>query len=533
MNENFYIGKQWEGVQSNGLPTPVFNFIKRVVGFDVATITSDNVKVTASPLANTANTDGLIEPVRIVNEEFDALAARNKISSLLREFARNAAVDGDGCLYTYWDADAETGQQSKGMIRTEIVENTRVYFGNPNDRRVQTQPWIMIGSREITRIVRRRAKENGMAEWQSISPDCEDDSVDTAKVTDDKTTVLLLLWRDEETGHIWQYEFTRNSGVTAPIDTKLSLYPVCWLSWDYVQDCYHGQSMVTGLTPNQMFVNKIWAAAMLSMLRTAFPKWIYDKTRIKRWDNGVGTAIGISGGDVSTVAKVIDPASISPQVAQFIDMAVKQTEECLGATSVALGDTRPDNTSAIIALQRAASTPMEMTKLNLYQAVEDLFRIYLDFMSAYYGVRAVDMEPTPEIRQQYEFAGMPVPDSIIAEFDFDTLKFHPMMLKLDVGASSYYSEIASIQTLDNLLMNGHINAIQYLERIPDGYIPARRALINELKATQAMNAVPPGAPPNAATGDVAAQAKPEIPTGGGFSDLQRKVLESGSTQGLI
>ena len=30
-NENFYIGKQWEGVQSNGLPTPVFNFIKRVV----------------------------------------------------------------------------------------------------------------------------------------------------------------------------------------------------------------------------------------------------------------------------------------------------------------------------------------------------------------------------------------------------------------------------------------------------------------------------------------------------------------------
>ena len=245
MNENFYIGKQWEGVQSNGLPTPVFNFIKRVVGFDVATITSDNVKVTASPLANTANTDGLIEPVRIVNEEFDALAARNKISSLLREFARNAAVDGDGCLYTYWDADAETGQQSKGMIRTEIVENTRVYFGNPNDRRVQTQPWIMIGSREITRIVRRRAKENGMAEWQSISPDCEDDSVDTAKVTDDKTTVLLLLWRDEETGHIWQYEFTRNSGVTAPIDTKLSLYPICWLSWDYVQDCYHGQSMVT------------------------------------------------------------------------------------------------------------------------------------------------------------------------------------------------------------------------------------------------------------------------------------------------
>lgn len=30
-NENFYIGKQWEGVQANGLPTPVFNFIKRII----------------------------------------------------------------------------------------------------------------------------------------------------------------------------------------------------------------------------------------------------------------------------------------------------------------------------------------------------------------------------------------------------------------------------------------------------------------------------------------------------------------------
>mgnify|MGYP000003549762 CR=1 FL=1 len=28
VNENFFIGKQWEGVHSNGLPTPVFNFLK-------------------------------------------------------------------------------------------------------------------------------------------------------------------------------------------------------------------------------------------------------------------------------------------------------------------------------------------------------------------------------------------------------------------------------------------------------------------------------------------------------------------------
>lgn len=42
-NENFYIGKQWEGVQSNGLPTPVFNFIKRIILYVVASTATDIV----------------------------------------------------------------------------------------------------------------------------------------------------------------------------------------------------------------------------------------------------------------------------------------------------------------------------------------------------------------------------------------------------------------------------------------------------------------------------------------------------------
>lgn len=539
VNENFFIGKQWEGVISNGLPTPVFNFLKRVCCFTVATITSDNIKVNASPLSATPNTTSLVEPVRIINEELDALTELNNIPSLMREFARNAAVDGDGCLYTWWDPDAETGQDAKGCIRTEIVENLRVHFGNPNDRDVQSQPWIILERREIISAAQAEAKENGFETWRNIGGDGDNTNPDAAKETTDKVTTILLFWRDTKTRHIWAYKCARGSSIREPWDLGIKLYPISWLNWDYIQDCFHGQAMITGLIPNQIFVNKLWAMSQLSLMTTAFPKVVYDATRVGKWDNRIGAAIGIQGGDVNNVAKIIDPASISPQISQFIQLAVEETEQSLGATSVALGDTRPDNTSAIIALQRAASTPSEITKQNLYKSIEDLYRIYIEFMGEYYGKRYVDMTTPEEVRQVYDFIGQETPAEVPMQFDFSQLKDMPMHIKLDIGASSYYSEIASIQTLDNLLKMGKIDTVQYLERIPDGYIPGRRELINELKEQQrnamAMQAqIQQGAPQNPGGAPVAGDTtKDEIPTGGGYSALQRKVNETGTTAGMV
>ena len=54
VNEDFFIGNQWEGVESNGLPTPTFNMFKRVINFQVSTITSDNMTIKATPLPSTS-----------------------------------------------------------------------------------------------------------------------------------------------------------------------------------------------------------------------------------------------------------------------------------------------------------------------------------------------------------------------------------------------------------------------------------------------------------------------------------------------
>ena len=339
-NENFFIGKQWEGVVSNGLPTPVFNFLKRVTLFTVASVTTDNLKLQCQPLGNSGAKGHFYRMVKVVNNEFDSIFEYNKIGNLIREYMRNAAVDGDGCTHTYWDQSIETGQANKGGIVTEIVENTRVFFGNPNDRRVQSQPWIIIEMREMVDDLKYKARREGLEDWESISTDNSDRSEsESERYTDNRVTVLRYYYRDRETGDIWCFDCTRNIELRH-VNTGLKLYPITWLNWDYRQDNYHGQSLISGLIPNQIFVNRAFAMAMISLMTTAYPKIVYDKTRIPKWSNQVGAAIGINGGDVNNVAKIIDPAQISPQISQFIETAVNYTQTFLGATPAALGKVR-------------------------------------------------------------------------------------------------------------------------------------------------------------------------------------------------
>lgn len=86
-NENFFIGKQWEGVQSNGLPTPVFNFLKRVVLFSVANISTDNLKLWARAMSSSGerNTQTLELVADILNDQFASIFEHNSIGGRIRE----------------------------------------------------------------------------------------------------------------------------------------------------------------------------------------------------------------------------------------------------------------------------------------------------------------------------------------------------------------------------------------------------------------------------------------------------------------
>jgi hypothetical protein len=66
-------------------------------------------------------------------------------------------------------------------------------------------------------------------------------------------------------------------------------------------------------------------------------------------------------------------------------------------------------------------------------------------------------------------------------FNFDEFKDTWFNIRADVGESSYWSEIAALQTLDRLLEGGYLEIADYLKRVPDEYIPQKQDLISKIE----------------------------------------------------
>lgn len=466
-NERFYVGDQWQGVNAPDLPKPTLNFLKRVVAYFIAMLISDDISVSFSPIGDFDDT-----ACRLMSKEIDRVMERTKQRAKNRDLMRDAAVDGDCCLYLYYDPDEETNDDVKGAICTEIVDNINVYFGNPYLNDAQRQPYILICQRRMVNEVQEEAKKNG-EEWESIAPD-SDDVQGENDVSNSLCTVLVKLWKDSKTGTVHCCKTTEKTVVRSKFDTDLRMYPIAYMSWDKKKASYHGQSVITGLIPNQICVNKLYAMAIRSVEMSAFPKTIYDATKIKSWTNRVGEAIAVIGDPTNAVATSFKAQDMSYQVSDIIDRLISHTRDFMGASDAALGNVRPDNTSAIIAVQQASAVPLELQKLAFYQFVEDYVRVMVDIMSANYGTRERELEiPDPETGGYVTTEGY---------FDFSSLRNVNLEMQVDVGAAAYWSELMQVQTLDNLFAAGIISDPElYVTIIPDKYINRKQDLLDGIR----------------------------------------------------
>ena len=460
----------------------------------------------------------------------------------------------------------------RGEIRMELVDGINVMFGNPNTPDVESQPYILIVGRATLESLReesqRHRKDTVVKAADNLQPDYEyqfqagsggqieldpGDEDGKAlyvylytKVTKDETQTdpktgepltepevdadgapvyerekngaLVLDAQGQPVPKLRQVKHpvttvhvtkaTRSAVIFEDVDTGLTRYPIAWGNWEKQKNQYHGRALVTGIIPNQIFINSMFAMVMRHLQLLGFPKTVYNADLIGSWSNEIGQSIGVRGLQpgqaISQVAYNLQPADMSNQILTVIDRAMSYTKDCLGATDAQLGNIRPDNTSAIMVLQSSAEVPLENTRAGLHEWVEDIGAILLDMMGTYYGVRPIVRDKTFE-EPVTDAAGNAVIDPatgmistnkvtrrVLDSYDFSVFRHLFLNLRADVGATSYFSEIAMTQTLDNLRAAGVLDVIQYLERVPDKLIPKKAELIDELK--KAMNRPQTSAP---------------------------------------
>ncbi len=479
-NERFYRGDQWAGVQAGDLPTPVFNLFKRVINYFISAIMSQNVSLHFSAegmncLSDKKKRKTVDEACQLLTRYVNYRFEKDKVERLLMYGLQDAAITGDMFLYVYWDPALKTAQGFRGDFVTSLVDGTQVFFGDVNTSAVEEQPYILISGRELVEELRREARANGISakDAEMILPD--NDVMETGgdygkkELAGTKATYVIKLYKKD--GTVRFRKSCKNLVISPERDTGLNMYPVALMNWERVKNCYHGAAVATNLADNQLYINKAFAMVMKHMMDVSFSKVIYNANLIDEWTGEIGEAVAVNG-PVETAAVRMDPGAVQGGFLDVINMTISVTKELMGATDAALGNVTPDNTSAIIALQQSSTVPLEMQKKALFGAVERLGMIWLDFILHYYDPARVMM-----FREKGELLGGVIPTEELENILFSC--------SAQAGASSQWSEMAQVATLDKLLSSGVIRFSQYLERLPDGYIGKKEELLEEVRQEEA------------------------------------------------
>lgn len=485
--ERFFADDQWNGVVANGLPTPVLNIIKRIIQWKVSQIMSQSIKYKYSveniPDETTDEKELDLQRVSdIVSDYSSTIWEKVKQDILNEKCLTKAAINGTVLLYDRWDPTIDTFQDHKGDIKSEIISAANYYPGNPNDTDVQAQPYIIIAFRELVSAVKKKAKLNGIGDEEINEIVADDETTyqagDIAKKEleskkDGKCIVLKRMWKDDE-GIVQFRESTKSVVIEKDKSSRLKRYPLSLFNWTEREACAFGEGDAWALIPNQISINKLLAMAILSTMNAAYPKCIYNEALVGKPNNQVGACIPIKGGPDAPLKNVIDwttPGEISQDVYKIVDILIQQTKEMNGATETAMGEVRPENQAAFIAVNQASVIPLESIQRRFYNFIEDIGLNRLDMLTTYYD-------------QPRKLSIVKNEKKVIETLTLSEYKDTAWGLKVDVGPSSRWSEVTSLQTLDKLLESEKITFVEWLERVPKGILPKQQELL-ELRKQQA------------------------------------------------
>lgn len=451
-NYRMYNGNQWGNAKLGDVEPVQKNFIKPIVKYKVSVI-HDNLYAINYSSQNFENSEFAKEAERycdMLNRYAGRVWEKDKMDFKGRRLTKDAAINDEGILYVDFDKE-------KQLPVNEIIKKNDIYYGNENDDDIQAQPYILIRKRMPVSNAVEFALAQGMSEEKTAfiigDNDTFEESGEAAKQeVDNMVTIVYKMYRKDGTVHF--AIATRWIDIVEDVDTGLSLYPIAHFNWEEKEGSARGEGEVRYLIPNQIEVNRTEVRRVLTVKYQAYPQKIVDTGRIANPSalNTVGGIIKTNGQPVEDIHKVVgtlQPAQMSPDVKQLQEDLIQVTRDLAGAGEVATGSVNPEDASgrAILAVQQASQSPMTEQKESYKNFIEDVARIWLEYLIVYSedGIN-MEEEVTDPTTGEETIKIVNVPQV--------TLQQLQATVKVDVTPKSVYDKFAQEQTIENLLIQG-------------------------------------------------------------------------------
>ena len=451
-NYRFYNGDQWEGAKLDGVERVQKNFIKPIVKYKVSVI-HDNLYAIIYSSQNYKNMDFQRVAGRyceMLNGFASKVWERDKMDFKGRRVTKDAAINDEGIIYVDFDTD-------KMLPVNEIIKKNDIYYGNENDDDIQSQPYILLRKRMPVSNAREFALNKGASEDKIPfiigDNDTFEESGEASNIElDNMVTIVYKLYKKD--GTVRFSIATRYVDIVENVDTGLKLYPIAHFVWEEKEGSARGEGEIRYLIPNQIEVNRIEVRRALISKFQAFPKSVADISKIANPQalNTVGGIIKTNGQTVDDVRKIfgtIPPAQMSPDVKELQDGLIQLSRDLAGAGDTATGQVDPESASgrAILAVQQASQAPMTEQKESYKNFIEDLARIWLEYLMVYSadGINMEEKVKDPNTGEE-TVRIVNVPQSVLEQLQ--------ATVKIDITPKGVYDRFAVEQTIENLLIQG-------------------------------------------------------------------------------
>ena len=479
-NYRMYNGDQWAGAKLGDVEPVQKNFIKPIVKYKCSVIHDNLYAINYSSL-NFENREFRKAAERycdLLNGYAARVWERDKLDFKGRRVTKDSAINDEGIIYVNFDREKMTPVN-------EIVKKNDIYYGNENDDDIQSQPYILIRKRMPVVNAMELALDEGMSE-EKLSfiigdTDNFEESGEAAKIElDNMVTVVYKMYKENGTVHF--SIATRWVEIAEDVDTGLSLYPIAHFNWEEKEGSARGEGEVRYLIPNQIEVNRTEVRRVLTVKYQAYPQKVVDVSKVVNPQalNTVGGTIKTNGTPVEDVHKIvgtIQPAQMSPDVVKLQEDLIQVTRDLAGAGDTATGQVNPESASgrAILAVQQASQAPMTEQKESYKNFIEDLARIWLEYLIVY-SENGVNMEETvtDPMTGEETVQLVNVPQSALQQLQ--------ATVRIDVTPKSVYDKFAQEQSIENLLMNGLLHPQRmgelkiYHRILPDDSVSPKMAI---------------------------------------------------------